>query len=518
MRKLLFFLSLFFTIAFSSRVLAQKTDVNQITADGYFDGKNYQQAYENYTKAIKSAGHDKINLSILYSKRGQSLYHLEKFDDAIKDYTTAIDLNPYFVDAYWRRAIVYQHIGNYTATLNDYNTAISLVDSTMSNVNKSILYLNLAHVDLQLQDYPAAFKADSISISFNEQNAGAIMIRGDINMALKKYDIAVQDFSTAMYGFKNDINGLSFAYEQRADAKSGLKHYKDAINDYTMAININPDNASAYWNRAGAYHYNSDYELASADYTKAMLYHKGDNVNLSKLYGDRAENEAQETLLTKAIQDDSLAIALDPTNMSAYFSKAFAYTQNSDYQLSIDVYNNIMKLTNGKDKVQSIIYYELANNEYFLNHFDNVITDCTKSIALNPGYSEPYYYRGKVYLKKMNNKELADKDFNQAVALDTTKQTVGYIFSLLYLGRADEAVNVLQSNLLGTTDNSIALSDYYNLACLYSLMNKPDEANIYLKKAIDSGYEKKYAMKDEDLDNIRNTDDYKAIMADKPVQ
>ena len=120
--------------------------------------------------------------------------------------------------------------------------------------------------------------------------------------------------------------------------------------------------------------------------------------------------------------------------------------------------------------------------------------------------------------KKMNNKELADKDFNQAVALDTTKQTVGYIFSLLYLGRADEAVNVLQSNLLGTTDNSIALSDYYNLACLYSLMNKPDEANIYLKKAIDSGYEKKYAMKDEDLDNIRNTDDYKAIMADKPVQ
>ncbi len=40
-------------------------------------------------------------------------------------------------------------------------------------------------------------------------------------------------------------------------------------------------------------------------------------------------------------------------------------------------------------------------------------------------------------------------------------------------------------------------------------MNKTDEANIYLKKCIGGGYSKKYVLKDPDLENIRNTPEYK---------
>jgi hypothetical protein len=87
------------------------------------------------------------------------------------------------------------------------------------------------------------------------------------------------------------------------------------------------------------------------------------------------------------------------------------------------------------------------------------------------------------------------------------------VFSLFYTGKGDEAAAILQNDLLSTNDSPQLLADYYNLACLYSLMNKPDEANIYLKKAFDNGYAKKYAIADEDLDNIRNTDDYKAAIA-----
>jgi hypothetical protein len=44
-------------------------------------------------------------------------------------------------------------------------------------------------------------------------------------------------------------------------------------------------------------------------------------------------------------------------------------------------------------------------------------------------------------------------------------------------------------------------------------MNKPDEANTYLKKAIEAGYSKEFAANDEDFDNIRKTPDYIALMA-----
>jgi len=36
--------------------------------------------------------------------------------------------------------------------------------------------------------------------------------------------------------------------------------------------------------------------------------------------------------------------------------------------------------------------------------------------------------------------------------------------------------------------------------------------NIYLKKCIDGGYPKRFALMDSDLDNIRNTPEFKAIV------
>ena len=53
----------------------------------------------------------------------------------------------------------------------------------------------------------------------------------------------------------------------------------------------------------------------------------------------------------------------------------------------------------------------------------------------------------------------------------------------------------------------------YNLACAYSLQNKPDEAFVWLQKAIDAGYDDfEWMEKDEDLDSIRNDARYKEIL------
>ncbi len=69
------------------------------------------------------------------------------------------------------------------------------------------------------------------------------------------------------------------------------------------------------------------------------------------------------------------------------------------------------------DKIRSaLMYNEIANNEYFLNEFDKVVADCTTAISLNPNDPSPYFYRGKVYLKKLNNEKLAMDDFNKVLA------------------------------------------------------------------------------------------------------
>jgi len=515
MRKLL---TILFLLT-STHLFAQTSEVYEKAADGYLKDRDYQVAFDNYSKAIKKSAQDNVRLSILYYKRGESLGGLSSSDAALKDFNHSIELNPQNSAAYWGRGYLYQYNKNFLAAISDYDTVLKLVGAYKSSESFAYLYCNIGYCQLGLKNYNEALQADSTALSINERYGQAYTLRAMIHRALNKPELVVDDYTKAIESFTGDNKKeLSAIIADRAYAKMYLKQYKPAINDFTLAINLNPENKFAYWNRAATYHYNSDYKLATDDYTSAIALYKDDNINSSKLYDDKAVNEMEQNLFTEAIHDDSVAIALNSLNKDAYLNKAEAYTNNADYKSGIDIYILLLDIDKGDNKLLAYINYSIANNEYFLNEFDKVITSCTKAIELDPTYSESYFYRAKVYLKKMNNKDLANKDFDKVLSLDTTKKSVGYIFSLFYLGRGDEAVAIYNNDILATNNDAILTSDYYGLACLYSLMNKPNEANIYLKKSIDNGFAKKYAIADEDLDNIRNTDDYKAIMADKPAQ
>jgi tetratricopeptide (TPR) repeat protein len=513
MQRIPLFLFSILLVLCCSHARASNVNHKGIQRDTSTATKDYQSAIKNYTTAIKKGGKDKKTLASNYQNRGHMYANLGMYDKAFADYNMALKLDPKNGDAYWNRGVIFDSRGDNKNALSDYKNALALLKDKPW-LNMAVLYCNIAYEQWMLGNLDDALHADSLSLALNPQYGRAYELKGNIHLSQKKYDSAIQDYTQAASNSRNDDpKVISELLSRRADAKREAKQYKQAINDYTLALEINADNGTAYWNRAATYHLNSDYELASADYTKAMTYFKDDNEQLSKLYDNRATNEMGQALYDKAIQDDSIAVALDSTNRNAYFTLSNLYTQNANYKASIKVLYKLVSFFPDNQKLQSALYYEIANNEYFLSEFDKVVDACTKAIKLNPDYASSYYYRGKVYLKKMNSKQLAMDDFNKVLALDTTKKSVDYIFALFYTGKGDEAAGILQSSLLSTNDDAAVLSDYYNLACLYALMNKPNEANIYLKKAIDAGYVKKYAMADEDLDNIRNTDDYKSTMA-----
>lgn len=502
MRKIIFIYFLLIFITPRVSVFAQDNSYQQ----------NCRIAIKNYTGLIKKGG-SKIFLAGLYAKRATNYVGLKMLDEAIKDDKMAITLNPENGYTYWDLGNVYTQKGNFDQAIITYRKAIAILNSKPGENELEIVYCNIAQNEFILKKYQQALTDDSLSITVNKQYSRAYDLGGDIHMMIQDFLSAEKDYTNAIENVKNpDDQQISILFTKRADARRSAKKLKDAINDYTLAIKAFTGNGIAYWNRAASYHLNSDYELATADYTKAMSFYQGDKENLSKLYDDRAINELGQNLNQKAIEDDSIAIAMNPDNRLAYFNLANAYTQNAEYQKGIEVFDKLKAFFPTQNNVLALLYFNIANNEYFLNQFDKVVADCTKAIEYDPTYSSSYYYRGKVYLKKKDNKQLAINDFNKVIALDTTKKTIDYIFSLFYVGRGDDAINILQDEVLSTTDNALVLGDYYNLACLYSLMNKPDEANIYLKKAIDGGYAKQYAIADEDLDNIRNTDDYKSTM------
>jgi tetratricopeptide (TPR) repeat protein len=510
MKKLLLLFLLIFP-AYCNTAFGQAvaTVHKQAPVDSATRAKQIQQNIESLTLLIKGTkDHNVMAMAGIYLMRGMDEAALQRYNKAIEDFSTAVKFNPQLKDAYWNRGLGYEKVKNYPAAITDYKKALQLVKD--NPMQMAVLNNNIAIIQKDMRSYDQALASDSVAISIEPRYTPSNVNRGEIYLMTKRYELAISDFTVALNA-NYSKQMLSAILSERADAKRYLKKYKEAINDYSLAIELNPDNRLAYWNRAACYNHNGDYELANSDYSKAITYFKDDSRNLSRLYDDRALMELGQQQYKKAIEDDSLAIALDDKFAVAYWNKADAYAQNADFQLSVDAYTRTMNFYQYDKPALAQLFDNIANEEYFLNDYEKVIYYSTSSILINSKSLSAYLNRGRAYLKKLN-KDLAMSDFNKVLTLDTTKASFEYAFALFYTGNPDKAIEVMQKNVISTTNNALLMSHYYNLACLFSLMNKPDEANIYLKKCIDGGYSKKYVLTDPDLDNIRNTQEYKDVI------
>lgn len=75
---------------------------------------------------------------------------------------------------------------------------------------------------------------------------------------------------TVLFVTGKALAGEANAYINRGDDYFKKEQYDLAIADYTKAIEIDPKDASAYTNRGNNYIKNGEYDLAIADYTKAI--------------------------------------------------------------------------------------------------------------------------------------------------------------------------------------------------------------------------------------------------------
>ncbi|WP_428329260.1 tetratricopeptide repeat protein [Mucilaginibacter sp.] len=497
-------------IIFKSSVFAQVLTQTKIHNDSLAMVKQSMSTIEFCNLAIKSAKQtNKLGLAHIYLIRGSAEYQLKHYTKAVSDYTLSISYYPELGDTYVSRAIAYEKLNESGRVIEDYKSAIPYLN--LDNDHKAVLFNNMARAYSRLQQYENSVNADSVAISLSPKFGTAYLTRAEAYGRWGKYQLSINDLNIAAYAFQNNAQLLSTIYEERGNMKRALKQNLEAINDFSFAIKLRPDNKAAYWNRAACYRENGDYQLADEGYTKAIEYFKNDPKSLARLYDDRALMETGLQQYAKAIADESTAIGLNTGLQSVYYNRANAYAQNGDYELSNADFIKAIEVYKDNSPAKAAIYSAIAHNEYFLKQYKQDVDNCTLAITLNKTDWSPYMERGRAYMKLMN-KELAINDFKQVLVLDTSKRSADYAFSLYYTGNADKAVEVMKSGLISTNDSYTMMANYYNMACLFFLMNKNEQAYVYLKKCIDGGYPKRYALNDADFDNIRSTDDFISIM------
>ena len=117
--------------------------------------------------------------------------------------------------------------------------------------------------------------------------------QNDFEGAILEYDQAVSLFQMELDSTKKtglnashleDYLEVSQVFFKRGLAKSKIKEYKSAIEDYSMAITLKPTHANAFYNRAQAEFYIREYEKSLQDFNTYMGFHS----NSASAYFGRA--------------------------------------------------------------------------------------------------------------------------------------------------------------------------------------------------------------------------------------
>ena len=206
-------------------VFAEKSSKKEMaeyiySAEDYERIGDYEKAFLYYAKAINSEKNDTFALE----KRAMLYFRLGKLNDAIKDYTEAINRNS-SSENYVNRGTVHYRSGNFKEALDDYNNAIKK-DSKFINAyfNRGVLYHKTKNYDAAIVDFTTLINIKNDVSRYYIIRAGIYYEAGDYQASLKDCNNAIElDGDVAHY------------YKNRAEVLKRLKRIKDAEADETKA-------------------------------------------------------------------------------------------------------------------------------------------------------------------------------------------------------------------------------------------------------------------------------------------
>lgn len=382
------------------------------------------------------------------------------------------------------------------------------------NKNNNDFYL-IAQSYFDKQDYNSALESIN-NIENIESNEVALQLKTKILKALNLWDNALDvNFLLLKFNPNNAdiLNNIANIYYKQGN-------YKEALNYYNKAIQINPAHELAIRNKSVAeaklkidkYKNYKNSKVKNADINE-YLQHAQDCLNKAEKYILVNNFINAEANCHKAIKFYQKIIELDQSNKEAIQGKLIAENNFKIYKtLNNTVIKNTERLFEEAKKLYSEEKYEDAiqklsyliinvNNSYRkdvfystrgdcykeLEQFNNAIKDYTKAIQLNPIELNPkdmwevYSSRGDCYKElKQFYKAIEDYTkaikFNPEVILYTQR---GLCYSLI--GEYEQAMQ----NYSASLNINPTIDTYCYRALLYLKLNEPEKTRADLSKALE---------------------------------
>ena len=415
-----------------------------------------------------------------------------KFENA---YEKAIKLTPTNVDVYVHRATNYFTLELYDKALIDLKKALE-----MDEVNSDALVLKTRIYEKQ-KKYEDVIKQSDYLISLSVELPAAYILKSYANFYLDRFDEAINDaYNALLVDDKNRDMQDNFVIYSKKNFTLGLAKISRLIKE-------SPLNDSFLAIRSQIFTAKKDYKNAIKDYN--TIIELNSQSDLSKYYSQRGQVYEEMGMHQLAINDFTKSISYD-TSTSAY---EFGYRGDANrlmgnYLAAVKDFDQAIEL----QPEESWFYYRRGwVKDEFMHDSIGGLADYNASIELDKNYAYTYLHRGRLYAKKLNEPLNAQRDFKKVIELDTVIESSGNIRHYAYfeLGQNEKAKEWINKIIKANPEEG----NYYDAACLYSLMKMNKQSLAYLDSSFQKGYRDfVHISKDDDLDNVRVLKEFKSLV------
>jgi tetratricopeptide (TPR) repeat protein len=302
--------------------LVLKIDPQNVLA--YLNLSSVMVALKQHSEAISAAVHatalDPNNAEALAFLAGIKLL-VGKPGESIRDCNQAIEIDPKCASAYWRRAWANYLWGKASSALADSNEAISLNPHSPSFYSiRSLIHAKLGHEKEALDDSEKA-------LELNPSDTDALYIRGCMLGKLRRWEEAINATQAVLPQTRDQApchGSLAAFYAMTGDVESAMKHI-------SFLLELDPDSAGGYNNRAWIRAHLGDGEAALADAEQAISLAPE---ILPTLFATRGFIHYTAGRFEDAIVDLNRAIEMDDIDAEAYYFRAATYERLNEPQKS----------------------------------------------------------------------------------------------------------------------------------------------------------------------------------------
>jgi tetratricopeptide (TPR) repeat protein len=273
-------------------------------------------------------------------QKGDTLNKQGNYDEAIKEYTAAIELDPTMASAYVGRGQAYYFQDRSLMALSDYSSAIALdPKNTAAYYGRGWAQLANSAWDGAVSDFSKALELDPAQVrAYNGRGWGYV--------------------NKAKWLFESGYNGLFTLFESHVALTMAFKdrgwyYVKQpqwemaVIPDLTKAMTQDPDPAEAYCNVGLAHAKEAQWAHAIEDYKAAIA--KDPTLDWSRFNTSWATG--MKAKWDPVIADYSKAIEL-VTGQTPASAKSGSPTEEEEWSLAIASYNKAVELSKNPELTQ----------------------------------------------------------------------------------------------------------------------------------------------------------------------